>query len=308
MADKAQSVLDRLKAKARNTGKPFQLLLQLFCQEEFLRRVQRSRYTNNLVLKGGLLLYCLSGFESRPTMDIDFMLRHQSNSLPEVESLVKEIILVDTGNDYVVFDIKSMESIAEHREYNGVRVKMVGRIKNTRTPFDVDMGVGDVVIPRPEIRRIPTQLEDFEEPEIMTYSLESTVAEKFDAIISRMELSSRMKDYYDIFYLANSYRFDARKLQEALFETLQNRGTCYEADTFERIMEFEQDNSMKQKWRQFIKNTVKEDLEFSEVLQIINLFLSPVFSAILNETEAFGLWNPEKLKYKTTGKNRKRCR
>ena len=134
------------------------------------------------------------------------MLRHQPNSMPEVESMVKEIILVDTGNDYVSFDIKGVESIAEHREYNGVRVKMIGRIKNTRTPFDLDLGVGDVVIPKPEIRRIPTQLEDFEEPEIMTYSLESTVAEKFDAIISRMELSSRMKDYYDIYYLANCSR------------------------------------------------------------------------------------------------------
>ncbi len=299
MGDKAQSVLDRLRTKARSSGKSFQLLLQLFCQEEFLRRVQHSNYATNLVLKGGLLIYCLSGFTSRPTMDIDFLLRRQPNYLPEIERMLNQIIAVATDNDYVVFEIVSISPIAEQREYSGVRAKLIGRIKNTRSPFHVDLGVGDVIVPKSEIRQMPTQLAGFKEPEIQTYSLESTIAEKFDAIISRMELSSRMKDYYDIYYLALTYRFDARELQEAITQTLQKRGTPYEKDTLGRVINFAQDRSMQQKWNNFIRGVPleSENLTLSDVLQTIDLFLTPLFSAIISETEAFGSWNPDSRQY-----------
>jgi predicted nucleotidyltransferase component of viral defense system len=86
--------------------------------------------------------------------------------------------------------------------------EQVKAFKNTKTPFDIDMGVGDIVVPKPELILLPTQLDDFKRPKIMTYSLESIIAEKVDAIISRMELSSRMKDYYDIFYIANTFNFE----------------------------------------------------------------------------------------------------
>lgn len=299
MENKAQSVLDRLRAKARSSGKSFQLLLQLFCQEEFLRRVQHSKYGTNLVLKGGLLIYCLSGFASRPTMDIDFLLRHHSNYLPEIERMFNEIIAGATDNDYVTFEVISISPIAEQREYSGVRIKLVGRIKNIRSPFNVDLGVGDVVVPRAEFRQMPTQLPGFTEPEILAYSLESTISEKFDAIISRMELSSRMKDYYDIYYLALTNRFDARKLQEAISQTLQKRGTHYENDTMERVISFAHDSSMQQRWSNFIAGVplASGDLALDVVLHTIGMFLKPVFSAIINEDEMFGLWNPDILQF-----------
>ena len=87
--------------------------------------------------------------------------------------------------------------------------------KNTKTPFSIDFGVGDVIVPRQEKRKIPTQLEDFTAPTVNTYSLETTIAEKLDAILSLMEFSSRMKDYYDIYYLANKFDFDGATLAEA---------------------------------------------------------------------------------------------
>lgn len=287
MPDNAHSVLDRLKNKSKQTGKSFQLHLQLFCQEEFLRRVSKSNYSNNLILKGGLFLFCLSGFESRPTMDIDFLMRNKSNSLNNVEAMTKEIICGSAVNDFIQFEIKGVETIVELREYSGVRVKIIGKIKNTKTPFDVDFGIGDIIVPNPAIKKIPTQLSGFDEPEINTYSLESTIAEKFDAIISRMEFSSRMKDYYDIYYLANTYRFDARILQEAIFETIQNRGTQYEKDTFFRVLKFAYNDEMNTKWRHFI-NELNYHISFQEVLNVLNYFLAQIFEAILREEEAFG--------------------
>ena len=99
---------------------------------------------------------------------------------------------------------------------------MVARIKNTRTPFSI--GSGDVIVPKQEKRKIPTQLDDFITPIVNTYSIETTVAEKIDAILALMEFSSRIKDYYDIYYLANKFDFDGATLTEALKKTFENRG------------------------------------------------------------------------------------
>jgi len=297
MADVAQSVLAKLRNKAKSTGKSFQLVLQLFCQEEFLRRINYSKYKNNLILKGGLFLYCISGFESRPTMDIDLMMKNLSNDIENIESVIAEIVNANTGNDFMVFEIKNVEIITEQRDYHGIRANMICKIKNTKTPFHVDMGVGDVIVPKAQWRKLPTQIESFENPEVMTYSLESTIAEKFDAIISRMELNSRMKDYYDIFYLANTYSFDGRKLQEAVFQTLQNRRTAYEADSLKKVYDFSKDKDMLLKWRHFIKGTLKIELEFTEVIEVIYSFLGPIFDAIVGEKEVFETWNSSLLTY-----------
>jgi predicted nucleotidyltransferase component of viral defense system len=297
MKDIGKSTIDRLKYKAKASGKSFQLILQLFSQEEFLRRVNSSKYRNNMILKGGLLLYCLSGFSGRPTMDIDFLIRNISNETSDIEKVIKDIINQSSDNSFVSFQIREIAPIAEHREYNGIRVKLTSIIQNTKTPFDVDMGVGDVIIPKPEMRAIPTQLEGFAQPEIMTYSLESVIAEKFDAILERMELGSRMKDYYDIFYLANTFSFEGRKLQEAIFETLQKRGTSYEPESLDRIYRFKDDDNVKKMWKLFIKNTLKQDAEFETVLKTISNLLMPVYTAIIEEEEFFMVWDPEKLGY-----------
>lgn len=297
MIDTGKSTIDRLKHKAKTSGKSFQLILQLFSQEEFLRRVNNSNYRDNMILKGGLLLYCISGFNGRPTMDIDFLIRNISNDESNIEKVIKDIITHESQNNFVSFQIREIIPIAEHREYNGIRVKLTSIISNTRTPFDVDMGVGDVIIPKPEIRIIPTQLDGFIQPEIMTYSLESVIAEKFDAILARMELSSRMKDYYDIFYLANTFSFEGRKLQEAIFETLQKRRTPYELGSLERIYSFKNDYEVKKKWGLFIKNTLKKNVDFETVLKAIYDFLTPVYTAILAEDEFFKVWNPIEMNY-----------
>ena len=100
------------------------------------------------------------------------------------------------------------------------------------TRGNVDIGAGDVIVPRAEERKINTQLSDFEAPVIITYSLQSTIAEKFDAILQRLELTGRMKDFYDIYYLARTFDFYGAELQTAIFETLQRRGTPYDSDSF----------------------------------------------------------------------------
>ena len=161
MADLAASVLARLKNKAKESGRSYQLCLQLFCQEEFLRRLEKSQYAENLVLKGGLFIYSVTDFDSRVTVDVDFLLRKVPNTPEQLQTVIETIISTPTDNDFVTFEIKDIAPIAVAKKYAGIGVSLVARIKNTKTPFSIDFGVGDVIVPKQEKRKIPTQLDDF---------------------------------------------------------------------------------------------------------------------------------------------------
>lgn len=281
MADLAASVLARLKNKAKESGRSYQLCMQLFCQEEFLRRLEKSRYADNLVLKGGLFLYSLTDFDSRVTVDVDFLLRRVPNTPEELKAILEEIIAVPTGNDFVAFEIMDVAPIAVAKKYAGIGASMIARIKNTKTPFSIDFGVGDVIVPKQKKRRIPTQLADFDAPTVNTYSLETTIAEKIDAILSLMEFSSRMKDYYDIYYIANKFDFDGAMLTKALRKTFENRGHAFSVVQFEQVMGFGNDEEMQRKWKAFVRKiNIKID-DYSTVLKTIKIFLEQPFAAAM---------------------------
>lgn len=290
MADIAASVLAKLKNKAKASSISYQQCLQLFFQEEFLRRLAGSKYAQNFVLKGGLFIYTLTNFESRATVDADFLMRGLNNDLARMDEIIAEILAVDTGNDFVTFKAGKTEPIAVQRKYHGVSTQITGYIKNVRVPFNVDIGVGDVIVPCAQRRNIQTQLDGYDKPEILTYSLESTIAEKFDAILQRFELTGRMKDFYDIYYLSQKFDFDGLKLQTAIGETLQNRRTAYEKDSFDRVLALADDTDMQIKWRYFLKTLGNSEMEFSTVIDGIKVFLLPVWDAILNDSELQKVW------------------
>lgn len=291
MADVATSVLARLKNKATESGKSYQLCLQLFCQEEFLRRLEKSKYAENLVLKGGLFIYALTDYDSRVTVDVDFLLRKIPNTPERLKSVLEEIITCNTGNDFIIFEVKGVAPIAIAKKYAGVGASIVAHIKNTRTPFSIDFGVGDVIVPKQEKRKIPTQLDDFTAPTVSTYSIETTVAEKLDAILSLMEFSSRMKDYYDIYYLAHKFDFDGAILTEALKKTFINRSHTFTAQQFNQIMTYDADDGMQKKWKAFIKKINTKTDDFKTILDTIKEFLEEPFKAAVDDTEYAKYWS-----------------
>ena len=205
--------------------------------------------------------------------------------------MVDEIISVDSGNNFITFTSRGFETISPQRKYTGVSFQLVGQIKNTWTPFDVDFGVGDIIIPVPRKRTIPVQLDGFGAPEVLTYSLESTVAEKFDALLQRLELTSRMKDIYDIYYLSSIFDFDGWALRQAIFETLQNRGTAYEWDSFDRVIALAGNKDIQVRWRQYLRRLKMTELPLEEVMVCIDRFLRPAWDAILSEGELFMQWD-----------------
>ena len=176
------------------------------------------------------------------------------------------------------------------KKYAGIGVSLVARIKNMKTPFSIDFSVGDVIVPKQEKRKIPTQLDDFAAPTVNTYSLETTIAEKIDAILNLMEFSSRMKDYYDIYYLANKFDFDGATLTEALKKTFDNRGHSFTIEHFEQVMGFDDDTTMQKKWKAFVRKIDTKTDDFSTVLKIIKTFLKKPFVAAVEDKRFTEQW------------------
>lgn len=212
--------------------------------------------------------------------------------MDDVRRIIEAIVACDTGNDFIVFEIGGLEIISPQREYAGVRAHVVARISKMRTPFAIDFGVGDVIVPGSEIRQIPTRLEDFKVPVVCTYSLESTIAEKLDAMVSRLELTSRMKDFYDIWYLSHTFKFEGAILLEAVKRTLENRGTPWKRETFDVILSFVNNRNMQTKWHFFLRRLGMSEIAFGVLINDIGVFLSPVWEALSDEITFSAAWDP----------------
>lgn len=288
----AASVLTRLKNQSKTEGIPFQMVLQLFAQEEFLRKLSMSEYADNLILKGGMFIYTLTEFDSRSTRDIDFMIRNLHGSLESIEQTMRNICAVDTGNDFMSLEVLGTEPITVDKKYPGVKTSFMGHIEKVRIPFSIDVGTDDVIVPEPIKRTILTRLPDFDSPEVYTYSLESTIAEKFDAILQRMAGTSRMKDFYDIYYLSGIFDFDGTVLRDAVRSTLRHRNRELPEDAFSDINDFKNNEFLLTQWRAF-EPAKETELPFADVLDRLIVFLEPICKSILVGTDFDSCWNFE---------------
>lgn len=288
----AASVLTRLKNQSKEEGIPFQMVLQLFAQEEFLRKLSLSKYANNLILKGGMFIYTLTEFDSRPTRDIDFLIKNLHGSLENIEQTMKDICNIGTGNDFITLEVLWTETISVDKKYPGVKTSFMGCIGKVRIPFSIDVGIDDVIVPNPVKRTIVTRLPDFVSPEVYTYSLESTIAEKFDAILQRMAGTSRMKDFYDIYYLSGIFDFEGEILIEAVKSTLDHRNRELPDDVFAEIEDFKNNDALNTQWKAF-DPVKKSGLLFDDALDRLIAFLEPIYQNILGETDFDKRWSCE---------------
>jgi len=226
----AASIRQRLLDKARETGRPFNELLQYFAMERFLYRLSRSPYANKFVLKGALMLIVWEAPLSRPTMDID-LLGRIDNSIETIVEVTRQICRHEVEPDGIVFDVTGIEAenIAEDADYEGIRVRFRGSLDTARFIIQLDIGFGDIVIPSPEPASYPTLL-DLPAPRIRGYSRESTIAEKFEAMVKLGILNSRMKDFFDIWLMLRQFDFEGPILAEAISKTFSTRGTNIQSE------------------------------------------------------------------------------
>lgn len=196
------SVRARLLKISKAENRTFDDVMTMYMLERLLFRLSKSRFRNKFVLKGGLLLCALLDEPHRTTKDIDFLARQIYGTIENIFDIFSEICAID-GFDGVSFDAENIEvqRIREDEDYQGVRVLVGCHLGKAFKVLQIDIGIGDVVIPRPQEMRYPVILE-MESPHIWVYSTESVIAEKFEAMISLAQVNSRMKDFYDIYMLS----------------------------------------------------------------------------------------------------------
>lgn len=294
--DKTASVKARLLNISREMMVDFDALLLRYFQERFLYRLMLSEFSNHFILKGGFLLLCLNIPLSRPTKDIDFLVRGLKNAAPEFESIFKRIaeIFYDDG---VHFDPASIysERIIVDNEYHGIRIKINAFLGKARNILQFDIGFGDSIWPKPCLIEFPTLLEDMR-PRLRAYSMETIIAEKFEIMIKLEMLNSRLKDFYDIYTLSLSFNFKGPVLKKSIERTLLSRQTMVTASPFVFREEFHNDPIKQLQWWAFLKKTrittVKKG--FGEVMERITDFLKPVLISIVDKTPMEKFWNAEK--------------
>ena len=278
----AHSVHDRLLNQAHQTGRTFRELLQYFAMERFLYRLAQSPHAEKFVLKGALMLTVWEAPSQRPTMDVD-LLGQLDNDIGFIIGIVKEICSGDVEPDGLVFEANSArgERITEAADYEGVRVRFNGSLGSARIFMRIDVGFGDVVVPKPEVVEYPALL-DFPAPRLRGYSRESTVAEKFEAMTKLGIVSSRMKDWYDIWVLSRGFDFDGATLAEAIKRTFDNRGTRVDWQPVALTEEFAQDEVKRSQWRAFVLRSRLADAprDLAEVVASLASFLGPPAKAL----------------------------
>lgn len=260
---------------ARKTkGVDYNLILLRFVQERFLYRLSLSVYRENFFLKGGALLFAHERFAARPTRDMDFLGDHISRDKKNIKRIILEICSIVCKEDGVTFECGEddiwLEDITVEKEYNGTRVHMTAHMDTIVQPFSIDVGFGDVIVPHPAQLDYPLLIEGLPAVNVEAYSLETVVAEKFQTMIDRGTINSRMKDFFDVYTLLKADMVDNQLLKEAVVEVFSNRGTQPDAEHVVFSDEFAHGEVRQKMWKSFLKKIkYKEDLPFNVVMSVI---------------------------------------
>ena len=248
--------------------------------ERTIYRISASPYAGHFVLKGGIFLYAIFDRKyERATTDVDLLSRRISNSAEEMKTVFRDIFAQDT-DDALVFDLDSItaEDITEFKEYHGLHISAVAYLDRTRIPIGIDIGFGDVIYPDAVEMDFPVIL-DMEAPRVNAYSLESSIAEKLEAIVKNGFLNSRYKDFYDIFVLSEKYPFNYEKLNNAVTETFTNRNTPITMDTPAFSNEFLSDSIHQTRWNSFLKKKrALIPVSMNDAISRIRTFVTPLLT------------------------------
>ncbi|MCL1972208.1 MAG: nucleotidyl transferase AbiEii/AbiGii toxin family protein [Endomicrobia bacterium] len=242
--------LIRNLAEKKNTS--HEIILRNFMLERLLERISLSKYKNNLILKGGMLISAMVGINTRATMDIDTVLKKRNFSEADIEAMIKEILSIPV-DDNVKLAFKKIEEIHEEADYPGYRVSIEAVLDKTKQTIKIDISTGDFVTPKEIKYDFQLMFENRSIP-IMAYNAETVLAEKLETILSRDITNTRMRDFYDIYVLTKTHSFDKKIFKSALEKTSQNRNTTPQVSEAGRIIEIIETNLlMADLWKRYQK-------------------------------------------------------
>jgi predicted nucleotidyltransferase component of viral defense system len=289
----AVSVRNRLLNISNESNRDYNAILRQYFQERFLYRISISPYRSQFILKGAFLLMTNKISKFRPTKDIDFLGISVSGDVENCTTIIKEIAAInaDDGVEFIT-DKTVGKKIKEGADFDGVRIKVPYKMDTIKGYFSIDIGFGDKITNGPSEIEYPTLL-DFPSPKIFVYSFDSAVAEKLEAIVKLNFITSRMKDFYDLIFIAENNSFNKKILKKAISETFDNRGTSLEDKYIVFDEAFKNNQGKQAQWVSFIQlNKLNLKISFFDAVSKIQSFIEPIF-----KEETKSNWNPQEWKW-----------
>jgi len=291
----AASVRQRLFNVAKQRGDDFEILLTRYAIERLLYRLSQSPHSSHFLLKGATLFALWGGGPYRSTRDLDLLGRGES-SVRRLEKVFRDICTVQVEPDGLRFAAETVEGneIREDLDYGGVRIVLIARLEQARIQIQVDIGFGDAVTPPPEDIEFPTILE-FPAPHLRAYRRETVVAEKFQAMVMLGIANSRMRDFYDIWFLSRRFEFSGLLLCQAIKGTFTRRRTALPTQTpLALTPEFSASPDKQAQWRAFARKAVLtlNQTAFPEVTVALNEFLMPPTLTLVRGVKPTMRWRP----------------
>ena len=265
----ATAVKAKIKNKARGSSDKSQIMLRIYLMERLLERVSLSRYRDNFVLKGGLLVSSLVGVDMRSTMDVDTTVKSLPLNKSSAQKILEEIMAIDL-EDGVLFRISKVQDIMEGHEYEGIRFMIECTMDKLKQTIKVDISTGDEITPRAVAYKLPLIIED-RSINLWAYNLETLLAEKLETIMVRAEANTRMRDFYDIHVLLEQdvVTIDRGTMKSAFYATCKRRKSTERIVTIDDVInKIADDEVMKQQWKNYRKtNYYVGALEWDDVIE-----------------------------------------
>lgn len=265
-----------IKAKLRNISKEknvdFNSLMRFYMYDRFVERLSKSKYRDNFILKGGFYLSNLFGINNRSTMDIDTAIRQAEFTEDNLIKMVTEIINIDV-DDNVKFKFEKCMPIRDEDEYGGLRIVISFQLENIKDKFHIDLATGDPIFPGPDNYKYESLIGN-EVYKVWSYNIETVLAEKIETVLSKLDTTSRMKDYYDI-YLIYKFKFDKvdkEKFKKAIDKTFKRRE--FNSDLMTNFNIIKDSVFLKDSWTNYSrKNSYAKNVDFEETLECLKKFI-----------------------------------
>ena len=274
----------KAKALSRERNVEYYELLQRFMFERILERISVSKYNDNFILKGGLLLSAMFGIDNRTTKDMDTTIKGMDISKVNMVNVLNEILSINL-NDSVKFDLISVTDIREDDEYGGNKYHIVGRFQNMKVNLEMDISTGDKIIPRELKYKYPLIFSD-KEIVINSYNIETILSEKIETVLKRGIYNSRMKDFYDIYIFINNFSKDINydNFLSAMKNTFEKRNSLSVLEDYKIILnEVKENERLNNLWNKYtIKRNYAKDVEFSVIIELLDEFLDKHSISIYN--------------------------
>ena len=273
-----EQIKGRIKSVAKQNNADARTLMRIYMMERFLERLARSEYRDNFIIKGGILVTAMIGVAHRSTMDIDTSMKNLNLSAEDALQVVNQVKDIDL-DDGVSFEVKDVSNIMDEMEYPGIRVTMNANVGRLITPLKIDISTGDVITPRAIEFNYDLLLED-RSISLWSYNLETILAEKLQTVLARGILNTRMRDFYDIRMLLDTYEDKVNKavLKDAFAATCKKRGTDHLQEQAEEIIKIiEADEQFQVLWRAYQKKySYAAEIDYASVISGVRKLMDSI--------------------------------